>query len=259
MRPGTQRLREIESKVDDLAARINEFPAQFNVTMDDFSGHHYPHMARHIAQLYADYLDDSYQSFSKGDTEQEERDLASVQEAEQRLDLYFELLELFSDYREAEFHTEDGLFPDIRGSYVNGSRDKLRDSLVEKIKQDQQKCGELRAEIIEREERYQREEPSFLGDSMYRHMGGNLIASYGDSISLALELTYYPSLKKAVKWFGIAEPYSGLIETYFELLDKFPEYRKAELTQKDGFFPDLRGDENYVRESEKRLRVNFLK
>lgn len=253
MRPGAQRIEEIEEKTNDLAARINEFPNKFGVTQEDFSSQHYTHIARNIAQLCVDYLNDAYEAFSEGDLEQEERDLASAREVEGKLDWYFELLELFPEYREAEFHTEEGMFPDLEDWYIHGSKKRLKASLVEKIKEEHKKFNELREEIIKRTERYQKEEP-LEGDSMYMHISGNLIASYDCTIGLALDLTYDPSLKRAVEWLGMAEPYAGLIETYFELLDNFPEFRKAELTEKEGFFPDLRGLEDRVRETEKRLK-----
>lgn len=49
-----------------------------------------------------------------------------------------------------------------------------------------------------------------------------------------------------------------LLRDYLRLMDKFPDFKTAELNTHDGYFPDIRdegggGAENYITESKKRL------
>ena len=51
---------------------------------------------------------------------------------------------------------------------------------------------------------------------------------------------------------------AGTLDAYFNLLHRFPEYREAEMTEDEGFFPDVsstgnNGLENYILESKRRL------
>ena len=90
----------------------------------------------------------------------------------------------------------------------------------------------------------------------YSHIIGNLISPFA-SFDL---LTNEEIIEEHKELIESAKRVDKAYEIYFELLEEFLEFRKAEFKKYgDGYFPDIedkgpQGAENYVFEAEKRLR-----